>query len=110
MNLRRRTLVAGCTLAAAIVAGVLGGTTAASTGATGGTVVFGAEQEPPCLNGVLAGCNNTWTSWTVGISFPGFYKILPNGDLVAGHDRGRGEDHLEAVHGHLQDEEERELE
>ena len=82
MNLRRRTLVAGCALAAAIVAGVLGGTTAASTGATGGTVVFGAEQEPPCLNGVLAGCNNTWTSWTVGISFPGLYKILPNGDLV----------------------------
>ncbi len=82
MNLRRRTLVAGCTLATAIVAGVLGGTTAASTGATGGTVVFGAEQEPPCLNGVLAGCNNTWTSWTVGISFPGLYRILPNGDLA----------------------------
>ena len=82
MNLRRRTLVAGCALATAIVAGVLGGTTAASTGATGGTVVFGAEQEPPCLNGVLAGCNNTWTSWTVGISFPGLYRIQPNGDLV----------------------------
>ena len=82
MNLRRRTLVAGCTLATAIVAGVLGGTTAASTGATGGTVVFGAEQEPPCLNGVLAGCNNTWTSWTVGIAFPGLYRIQPNGDLV----------------------------
>jgi peptide/nickel transport system substrate-binding protein len=81
MKLRRRTLVAGCALATAIVAGVLGGTTAASTGATGGTVVFGAEQEPPCLNGVLAGCNNTWTSWTVGISFPGLYKIQPNGDL-----------------------------
>jgi peptide/nickel transport system substrate-binding protein len=82
MKLRRRTLVAGCALATAIVAGVLGGTTAASTGATGGTVVFGAEQEPPCLNGVLAGCNNTWTSWTVGMSFPGLYKILPNGDLA----------------------------
>ena len=82
MKLRRRTLVAGCALATAIVAGVLGGTTAASTGATGGTVVFGAEQEPPCLNGVLAGCNNTWTSWTVGISFPGLYKILPSGDLA----------------------------
>jgi peptide/nickel transport system substrate-binding protein len=65
MKLRRRTLVAGCALATAIVA-----------------VVFGAEQEPPCLNGVLAGCNNTWTSWTVGISFPGLYKILPNGDLA----------------------------
>jgi peptide/nickel transport system substrate-binding protein len=82
MKLRRRTLVAGCALATAIVAGVLGGTTAASPGATGGTVVFGAEQEPPCLNGVLAGCNNTWTSWTVGMSFPGLYKILPNGDLA----------------------------
>lgn len=81
MKLRRRTLVAACTLAAAIVAGAFGGTTAASPGQAGGTVVFGAEQEPPCLNGVLAGCNNTWTSWTVGISFPGLYEILPNGDL-----------------------------
>ena len=78
MNLRRRTLVAGCTLATAIVAGVLGGTTAASTGATGGTVVFGAEQEPPCLNGVLAGCNNTWTSWTVGNSVPRSLRDHPN--------------------------------
>jgi len=82
MKLRRRTLVAGCALATAIVAGVLGGTTAASPGATGGTVVFGAEQEPPCLNGILAGCNNTWTNYTAGMAFPGLYKILPNGDLT----------------------------
>ena len=78
MNLRRRTLVAGCTLAAAIVAGVLGGTTAASTGATGGTVVFGAEQEPPCLNTFLSGCNNTWTSWTVSTQFRGLYIQNPD--------------------------------
>ncbi len=110
MNLRRRTLVAGCTLATAIVAGVLGGTTAASPGATGGTVVFGAEQEPPCLNGVLAGCNNTWTSWTVGISFPGLYKILPNTELAPDLLDGEATVHEEPVHGHLQAEEECELE
>src|SRR6266487_2923962 len=28
----------------------------------------GAEQEPPCLNILTSGCNNTWTSWTAGIA------------------------------------------
>lgn len=81
MKLRRRTLLAGCTLVMTILAGGLGGTIAASPNQAGATIVFGAEQEPPCLNGTLAGCNNTWTSWTVGISFPGLYEVLPNGDL-----------------------------
>ena len=110
MNLRRRTLVAGCTLATAIVAGVLGGTTAASPGATGGTVVFGAEQEPPCLNGVLAGCNNTWTSWTVGNLVPRSLQDPSEQRPRSRTARRRGEVHEEPVHRHLQAEEECELE
>jgi ABC-type transport system substrate-binding protein len=43
-----------------------------------GTVVFGAEGEPPCLNGALEGCNNTWTAWTAGIATPGAYIVTPN--------------------------------
>ena len=68
--------------------------TFAVTGAAGGapqrtaagTVVFGAEQEPPCLNGFLEGCNNTWTSWTVGIALRGLYIVRPN--FTLGPDMG----------------------
>jgi peptide/nickel transport system substrate-binding protein len=61
---------------------------ATPTPKVGGTVVFGAEQEPPCLNSYLAGCNNTWTSWTAGTATRGLYietpdfKFVP--DLAAG--------------------------
>lgn len=58
-----------------IAAGVAEGT---PTRTTGGTVVFGAEGEPPCLNGALEGCNNTWTAWTAGIALPGAYIVKPN--------------------------------
>jgi peptide/nickel transport system substrate-binding protein len=77
--------------AAALFAAVLVGGGSAGTSQkpkTGGTVVFGAEQEPPCMNTILAGCNNTWTSWTVFTSLRGLYKQLPNfsfvPDLAAG--------------------------
>ena len=62
---------------------VAGGAASLSKGSStqaksGGTVVFGAEQEPPCLNGFLSGCNNTWTSWTVGTQFRGLYIQNPD--------------------------------
>ena len=57
---------------------LMGGAVASSPAAAPTTIVFGAEQEPPCLNGVLAGCNNTWTSWTVGVAFPGAYRQKPD--------------------------------
>src|SRR6266516_1779811 len=47
-----------------IVAGAAGG---ASKKSTSGSMTFGAEQEPPCLNGFTSACNNTWTSRTAGI-------------------------------------------
>jgi peptide/nickel transport system substrate-binding protein len=62
-----------------IVAGASGG--ASPQKQTAGVVLFGAEQEPPCLNGTLAGCNNTWTSWTVGIALPGLYHVRPDFSL-----------------------------
>jgi peptide/nickel transport system substrate-binding protein len=70
-------LVLGALLACAslVAAGVATGT---PTKVTAGTVVFGAEGEPPCLNGALEGCNNTWTAWTAGIATPGAYIVTPN--------------------------------
>jgi ABC-type transport system substrate-binding protein len=76
-------LIAGVSL---IVAGAAGGAPAKTSA---GTVVFGAEQEPPCLNGFLEGCNNTWTSWTVGIALPGVYLITPKFALAPYMGTGR---------------------
>jgi peptide/nickel transport system substrate-binding protein len=61
---------------------VAGAATGASKKASSGSVVFGAEQEPPCLNGTLEGCNNTWTSWTVGIALAGAYIERPDFSFV----------------------------
>jgi peptide/nickel transport system substrate-binding protein len=68
MHRLRLALIAVVVTSAAVgVAGssanVLGAS--AATPKYGGKVVFGAEQEPPCLNGLLEGCNNSWTAWTV---------------------------------------------
>jgi peptide/nickel transport system substrate-binding protein len=72
---RRYTVLA---LVIGVTAVALGGLASSTPAAAPATIVFGAEQEPPCLNGVLAGCNNTWTSWTVGIAFPGAYRQKPD--------------------------------
>jgi peptide/nickel transport system substrate-binding protein len=55
---------------------------AGPTPKVGGTVVFGAEQEPPCLNNYLAGCNNTWTAWTAATSDRGLYIVKPDFTIV----------------------------
>jgi peptide/nickel transport system substrate-binding protein len=46
----------------------------------GGTLIFGAEQEPSdSLNGVLACCNLAWASWTVGnLALRGAFQVQPN--------------------------------
>jgi peptide/nickel transport system substrate-binding protein len=58
-----------------IVAGAAGGALKKSSA---GSMTFGAEQEPPCLNGYTSGCNNTWTSWTSGIALPGVLIQKPD--------------------------------
>jgi len=62
-----------------MAAGTAGG---AAQKASAGSVTFGAEQEPPCLNGFLEGCNNTWTSWTVGVSLASVYIVKPDFSLA----------------------------
>jgi peptide/nickel transport system substrate-binding protein len=79
-------LIAATTLVAAGSAGVARHT--ATTPKVGGTVVFGAEQEPPCLNGYLAGCNNTWTSWTSLTAFRGLYIVKPDFSIVPDMEQG----------------------
>ena len=50
------------------------------------TVVIGAEQEPPCLNNYLEGCNNTWAAWIELTALRGSHQLQPDGtwktDLV----------------------------
>src|SRR4051795_8761951 len=76
--MHRRSLKLGLgalvAVASLIVAGAAGGVSQKSSA---GTMVFGAEQEPPCLNGFLEGCNNTWTSWTSGIALASPYLVYP---------------------------------
>jgi ABC-type transport system substrate-binding protein len=67
-----------------------------ATGAAGGTpdkvpagsMVFGAEQEPPCLNNLTAGCNNTWTAWTAAIALAS--PLIVNPDFSIGPYMGTG--------------------
>ena len=70
-------LVGVAALVAAIAVGV-GSAGTSGPSKSGGTVVFGAEQEPPCLNFALSGCNNTWTAWTVGTQTRGLYIQNPD--------------------------------
>jgi ABC-type transport system substrate-binding protein len=81
MHRFRLALIIGAIVVAAVF--VAGGAASLSKGSStqaksGGTVVFGAEQEPPCLNTFLSGCNNTWTSWTVSTQFRGLYIQNPD--------------------------------
>ncbi len=57
---------------------IAGAASSAPERANAGVVIFGAEQEPPCLNGALAGCNNTWTSWTAGVALASLYIVRPD--------------------------------
>src|SRR6476646_8151337 len=80
MHRRSLKLVLGMLVAATglIIAGAAGGV---SQKASAGSMVFGAEQEPPCLNGFLEGCNNTWTSWTAGVALASPYLVYPDFSL-----------------------------
>lgn len=78
MKQRRLFLLVGLVLMSVLILGA-SSTGSAGTKATpkpGGTVVFGAEQEPPCLMGLLAGCNNTWTAWIANnpVIYPAFVE------------------------------------
>src|SRR5262245_49340606 len=82
MQQSRLHLLTGAALIAVAALIVTGAAVGSHGRASAGSVVFGAEQEPPCLNGALDACNNTWTSWTAGIALPGAYIELPNFTFV----------------------------
>jgi peptide/nickel transport system substrate-binding protein len=87
MKQRRLFLLVGLVLASVLVLGA-SSTGSAGTKATpkpGGTMVFGAEQEPPCLMGLLAGCNNTWTAWIANnpVIYPAYVE-KPDFSFVPG--------------------------
>lgn len=53
----------------------------------GGTLIFGSEQEPPCLNLNLNACNNTWANYYAQLVLRGVYMVDPKftyvNDLVS---------------------------
>lgn len=65
-------------MVAAMSLAIAGAAGSAPQRANAGSVVFGAEQEPPCLNVGLAGCNNTWTAWTAGVALGSLYIVRPD--------------------------------
>jgi peptide/nickel transport system substrate-binding protein len=73
----RRALVA---LAAFLLLSPVAGTAIASSDdpRDGGTAVIGADQEPACLNVLLANCNVQWASWTAGVALPGAFRVTPS--------------------------------
>jgi peptide/nickel transport system substrate-binding protein len=93
MQRLRIGVIAALIVATALVVAGAGGIVSKAASATpkvGGTVVFGAEQEPPCLNNFLAGCNNTWTAWTAYTADRGLYIEKPDFTLVPDMADGEG--------------------
>src|SRR5438105_10181477 len=43
----------------------------------GGTLIFGSEQEPPCMNLNLNDCNNTWANYYGQLVLRGVYMVNP---------------------------------
>jgi peptide/nickel transport system substrate-binding protein len=107
MKRRHLLVVAGVVLVAALVAAGCGGssssnsqgtTTQAATRApaasnggapkAGGTLIFGAEQEPPCMNPFLNDCNNTWQLYFTQLVLRSAFVVNPKfqyvPDLVTG--------------------------
>jgi peptide/nickel transport system substrate-binding protein len=82
MHRRRLWLVGACLLALTLglvaTASARPDHAAAAKVKVGGTLLFGAEQEPPCLNNLLNDCNNTWAAWVAQQALPGVYTIQPN--------------------------------
>jgi len=85
-------LVAICAVfgAMALVSGAAAHTSGVShktASKAGGTLVFGSEQEPPCMNLNLNDCNNTWANYYGQLVIRGVYMVNPKftytNDLVS---------------------------
>jgi peptide/nickel transport system substrate-binding protein len=86
MHLSKWRIAVGALIASVglVAAGAAGGT---SHKGAARSLVFGAEQEPPCLNVFTEGCNNTWTSWTAGIALAS--PLIVNPDFSIGPYMGK---------------------
>jgi peptide/nickel transport system substrate-binding protein len=71
-------LISLTALALAFAFAAAGSSMAGSRVKTGGTLLFGAEQEPPCLNILLNDCNNTWAAYVGENVMPGPYVVQPD--------------------------------
>ena len=69
-------LVAGLSVVSGAAAQPSGSDHASAAKATT-TLVFGSEQEPPCMNGNLNDCNNTWQAYYSELVIRGVYKVSP---------------------------------
>jgi len=82
MHRRRLAVLAGAFLAcgALVIAGSAGAGKPAATPKpkVGGTLVFGAEQEPPGWNGDLDCCNAFWGAFWTNVVLQAAYTVMPD--------------------------------
>jgi len=76
MQLRKLWLLAGVVLAALVLVGT--GSASKQSAQAGGTVIFGADQEPGILNGDIIGGNLFWGSMVIDPVFPTTYRVYPD--------------------------------
>src|ERR671936_2348038 len=76
MHLRKLWLLAGVVLAALAI--VTTGSASQQSAKAGGTVIFGADQEPGILNGDIIGGNLFWGAEVISPVFPTTYRVFPD--------------------------------
>src|SRR5919202_5536559 len=76
MHLRKLWLLAGVVLAALAI--VTTGSASQQAAKAGGTVIFGADQEPGILNGDIIGGNLFWGSQVISPVLPTTYRVYPD--------------------------------
>src|ERR1051326_7933513 len=76
MHLRKLWLLAGVVLAALAV--VTTGSASQQSANAGGTVIFGADQEPGILNGDIIGGNLFWGTEVISPVFPPTFRVFPD--------------------------------
>src|SRR5436190_1894778 len=76
MHLRKVWLLAGVVLAALAI--VTTGSASQQSAKAGGTVIFGADQEPGILNGDIIGGNLFWGTEVISPVFPTTYRVFPD--------------------------------
>jgi peptide/nickel transport system substrate-binding protein len=64
-------------VALGVVSGAAAHPSKAGASKAGGTLVFGSEQEPPCMNLELNDCNNTWANYYGELVLRGVYMVNP---------------------------------